>query len=238
MRRLVMRARIWLTHVICQLEELMYQIVRPAPYLAVALVLAACATGSTSPAAVAPAETTPSPVASAVATAQASPTPSATPTPSASPTAFTSKTYGYSLTVPAGWTIIQATAAWDGKGAPFHDVPQADQFVSPGSASAWFFGAPTTKDLAARLKESIAANATEHGNTCPPVPAFQDPIEIGGESGVLFGYDCGILINGALAVHNGVAYQFGFRDPAVHAAADPADQATFLGLLESVKFPD
>ena len=207
-----MCARIWLTHVIRQLEDLMYRIVRPAPYLAVAIVLAACASGSTSPATVAPAETTPSPVASAVATAQASPTPTTAPTPSASPSAFTSKTYGYSLTVPAGWTVIQATAAWDGKGSPFHDVPQADQFVSPGPASVWFLAAPTTKDLATRLKDSIAANAAEHGNTCPPVPAFQYPTEIGGEPGVLFGYDFRILINGALAVHNGVAYQFGFRD--------------------------
>ena len=115
--------------------------------------------------------------------------------PPASPTSFTSKTYGYSLTVPAGWTAIQATAAWDGKGAPFHDVPEADQFVGPAAASAWFFGAPTTKDLAARVKESIAANAAGHGNTCPPVPEIQDPIEIGGEPGILLGYNCGILIN-------------------------------------------
>jgi hypothetical protein len=235
-----MQARIWHTSVIGQMEELMYRIVRPAPFLAVALVVAACATASApSPAAVATVEATPSQVASPVVSAQAeSPSPAAAPTPSGSPTAFTSKTYGYSLTVPAGWTTIQATAAWNGKGAPFHDVPEADQFVSAGPASAWFFGAPTTKDLAARLKESIAANAAEHGNTCPPVPAFQDPIEIGGDPGVLFGYDCGILINGALAVHNGVAYQFGFRDPTIHAAKDPADRETFLALLESVKFPD
>jgi hypothetical protein len=140
--------------------------------------------------------------------------------------------------VPAGWTTIQATAAWDGKGAPFHDVPQADQFVSQSAASAWFFGAPTKKDLAARVQESIAANAAEHGATCPPVPAFQAPIKIGSEPGVLLGYDCGILINSAIAVHDGVVYLFGFRDPTVHAATSPADRETFLALLESVKFPD
>src|SRR5690348_17315067 len=90
-----------------------------------------------------PSPATPSPSASAASTASAS----------ASAALFTSKTYGYSLTPPAGWTTIQATAKWDGKGAPFHDVPEADQFVSTGPASAWFFGAPTTKDLKAQVAE-------------------------------------------------------------------------------------
>ena len=160
------------------------------------------------------------------------------PSASTAPTSFTSETYGYSLTVPAGWATIQATAKWDGKGAPVHDVPEADQFVGPAAASAWFFGAPTTKDLAGRVKESIAANAAEHGATCPPVPEIQDPIEIGGDPGMLVGYNCGILINTAITVHKGTAYLFGFRDPAVHAATDPKDRADFLALLESVRFPD
>jgi hypothetical protein len=151
--------------------------------------------------------------------------------------AFTSKTYGYSLTVPGDWKTIQATAAWNGKGAPFHDVPEADQFVGPPPASAWFFGAPTTKDLAARVKESIAANAAEHGNTCPPVPSVQEPIEIGGQPGVFLAFDCGILINNAITVHDGVAYLFGFRDPSVHAATSPKDRALFVDLLKSVTFP-
>jgi hypothetical protein len=180
-----------------------------------------------STASIEPSPATPSPSASAASTASAS----------ASAALFTSKTYGYSLTPPAGWTTIQATAKWDGKGAPFHDVPEADQFVSTGPASAWFFGAPTTKDLKAQVAETVTANATEHGDTCPPVPEFQDPIDIGGEPGVLLGFDCGILINSAVTVHDGVAYVFGFRDPSVHAAADPTDRATFLALLKSVTFP-
>ena len=154
------------------------------------------------------------------------------------PSAFTSMSYGYSLTLPAGWTSIQATAAWDGKGAPFHDVPEADQFVGPAAASAWFYGAPTTKDLAGRVKEMIAAQAAEHASTCPPVPEVKDPIKIGSEPGTWLGYDCGILIVNAIAVHDGHVYVFGFRDPAVHAATDPADRAAFLKILETVRFPD
>jgi hypothetical protein len=218
-------------------------VVRVATSLAAVLVFAACASGSTAPAssptAAASLVTVPSPVASTVATATPpTPAPSVAPSASSGSTKFTSKIYGYSLTVPAGWTIIQATAAWDGKGAPFHDVPQADQFVGPSAASAWFFGAPTTMDLAAKVKESIAANAAEHGNTCPAVPEVKDPIKIGSEPGTLLAWNCGILINSAIAVHKGTAYLFGFRDTAVHAATDPADRAAFLKLLQSVRFPD
>ncbi|MEA2538050.1 MAG: hypothetical protein QOF11_2284 [Chloroflexota bacterium] len=220
-----MRLRTLLTPVVAQLEEPIMNTLRAATYLAVTLVVAACAGGTPSAPASSP-------------TAPGS-TPTATKAgPSASPTSFTSKTYGYSLTVPAGWTVMQASAAWDGKGAPFHDVPEADQFVGPAAASAWFFGAPTTKDLKAKVNESIAANAASHGNTCPAVPDVQDPIQIGSEPGVLLGYNCGILINSGITVHKGIAYLFGFRDPAVHAATDPADRAAFLELLKSVQFPD
>ena len=222
----------------------MSNLIRSATFLAAAVVVAACASGSPSaPAssslAAASPGSSPSPRASA-ATSTPPVTPAATSAPSASTgsSAFTSKTYGYSLTVPAGWTVIQATAMWDGKGAPFHDVPEADQFVGPAAASAWFFGAPTKLDLAGKVKESIAANASEHANTCPAVPDVNDRIKIGGEPGVLLGYNCGILINSGIAVHKGRAYLFGFRDPAVHAATDPADRAAFLDLLRSVRYPD
>ena len=70
------------------------------------------------------------------------------------------------------------------------------------------------------------------------MPDVTDQITIGGDPGTLLAFDCGILINNAIAVHDGVAYLFGFRDPAVHAATDPTDRATFVMLLESVRFPD
>jgi hypothetical protein len=116
-------------------------------------------------------------------------------------------------------------------------VPQADQFVSPGPASAWALAAPTGKDLAGYVDERIAANAAGHSSTCPPTPDVQDPIDIGGGPGTLLGYNCGILINLAVAVHDGVGYLIGFRDPAVHAATDATDKQTLEGLLSSVEFP-
>ena len=224
----------------------MSKIGRAATSLAAMLVLVACTSASPAAPSSAPAVTaapsiavTASPVASVIAAtpAPATPAPSTAASPAAGPTSFTSPIYGYSLTVPAGWKVIPATAAWDGTGAPFHDVPEADQFIAPGGESAWFFGAPTTKDLAGRVKESIAANAAAHGNTCPAVPEINDPIKIGSEPGRLLGYNCGILINNGLSVHKGVAYQFGFRDTSIHAATYPPDRAVFLALLASVKYP-
>ena len=123
------------------------------------------------------------------------------------------------------------------QGAPFHDVPEADQFVGPPPASAWFFGAPTKKDLAARVKESHRRQRRRARQHLPAGAEVQDPIEIGGEPGMLLGFNCGILINNAITVHDGMAYLFGFRDPAVHAATDPNDRAVFLELLKSVTFP-
>ena len=221
---------------------------RPRPLLAAlaavtTLVFAACSSNTSAPA-TSPSAThaivpTPSPVASVVATAKpATPAPSVAPSAPAVPTKFTSTTYGYSLTVPAGWTVIQATAAWGGTGGPSHDAPQADQFVGPAGASVWALVAPTTKDLAGYVKESMAAVMKYHGDTCPAPPEAVDPIKIGGEPGTLLAWNCGILINIAPTVHKGTAYLFGFRDPAVHAATDPADRAAFLALLESVRFPD
>jgi hypothetical protein len=198
----------------------MLNIVRAAASLAAVLLLAGCAGGASSPA--------PSPTAAA----------SVAPSASTASTAVTSKTYGYSLTLPGGWTVIQATAAWDGGNEPSsHDVPQADQFVRPDGGSAWALVAPTTKDLKGYVQERIDVNAAGHSNTCPVVPDLQDPIKIGSEAATLLAYDCGILINLAVAVHEGKGYLFGFRDTAVHAATDPADRADFLALLASVEFP-
>ena len=140
------------------------------------------------------------------------------------------------MTLPAGWTPHQATKAWDGTGTPFHDVPEADQFVGPGSASAWFFGAPTSKALAARVKESIDANAAEHASTCPPVPDVT-AYHRRGDPGTMLGFDRGFCQQ---RHHRpkGKSYLFGFPNPAVHVVTDPTDRALFVKLLESVQFPD
>lgn len=166
---------------------------------------------------------------------EASATPTATPT---GPTSFTSNTYGYSLMLPAGWTALQASQPWDGTSAISSDSPQVDRFQSLASASSTGVAAPFAQALPALTTALIAATAREHGDTCPSPPESQDPITIGGDPGMLVAWDCGILINIAVTIHNGVGYQFLLRDPAVQASTDAADRAVFLAMLASVQFPD
>jgi hypothetical protein len=221
----------------------MPNLVRAASCLAAALVFAACTGGSSAPppsSPVLPASpaTTP-PEASAMATTSpATAASTAKPSASTGPTSFTSTTYEYSLTLPDGWKVVEASAPWDGTGAPAFAAPEQDKFAGPTAATAAGLAAPTTQDLAGYVRERIAAIFKDHGDTCPPVPEIKDPIEIGGEPGMLLGWDCGILINNAVTVHEGVGYMFGLRDPGIHAASYPGDRAIFMELLKSVRFPD
>jgi len=161
------------------------------------------------------------------------------PTPSLSPrVTFASQTYGYSVTLPKGWTAFQASAQWDGKGSPGSEDVVADQFIGLTAADVWAFAAPTTKSLGAYERATITGTLKDHGEDCPPRPAAQRPIQIGGQPGTLLEWDCGLLINQAVAVHNGVGYFFGLRDPSVHAASDARDRKLFLRLLDSVQFAD
>ena len=152
---------------------------------------------------------------------------------------FKSATYGYSLTPPSGWTTtVQASEAWDGLAAYSHESPVADQIIGPATASAWATAAPTDKDLAAYTTQMIEATARDHADTCPSQPESQETVKIGNDPGALTSWNCGILINLAVAVHNGRAYIFGFRDPAINAATDAGARSTFVSMLKSVRFPD
>jgi hypothetical protein len=164
--------------------------------------------------------------------------PAASQLASPTPVSFSSETYGYTLTLPERWSSVQAKKPWDGKSALSSDSDEVDQFVGTYNASSWAVAARSKQSLAAYTAAMIAANARDHGDTCPAKPEARQPITVGGDPGILLAYNCGILINLAAAVHHGVGYQFGFRDPTVNAASDPADQAAFLAILESTHLPD
>jgi hypothetical protein len=202
--------------------------VGPAAPILAAVVLAACGSTSPEPSAAPAASSSTAPAAASAAPVVEAPTTSG-------PTSFNSKVYGYSVTVPAGWASVEARRPWDGKGSPGHDAPEADQWVSPGPSSAWAMAAPSAMSLASYTRRVIADTFTYHGNNCPKKPAAKDPVTIGGSPGTLLAWNCGILINIGVMVHSGVAYAFGFRDPAVHAASDATDRSTFIALLESVR---
>lgn len=164
--------------------------------------------------------------------------PTPTPTATASPSTFTSRLYAYSISVPPGWTATWSMSRWDGSGAPDIQGLVNDNFVSSGTSAMIAAAAPTSKDLATYTADGIAAAYEVHKDTCPNAnhPDSVESITIGGEPGELESIDCGMLINIAYTVHNGQGYRFTFRDPAVHAATDSADKATFLAMLASVQF--
>lgn len=158
---------------------------------------------------------------------------------SSAPGVFASTLYPYSITLPDGWGATPAKEAWNGTGAPAIDDPGMDVFLPPGSVIAiGAFGAAarTTSKLADWVGYGIRISAMIHSTTCPATPDSQMPVTIGGQPGTLVAWNCGILINTAYAVVNGYGYRFGFRDPAVQAATDPTDEATFTTMLGSVVF--
>lgn len=200
----------------------------------VALVaLAACSGGSGTPSAPASVPVTPGAIQAATPAATAKPAVTA-----ASSVTFTSPLYGYTITLPVGWAAGAAMLPWDGKSAPSHDDPTVDKFGGPPSATAWAHAAPVTVDLDRFVQDNIAWTLRDHGDTCPATaPEKTEPIEIGGEPGMLLSWNCGILINQALLVRDGAGFVFVMRDFAVPAATDPADRALFESLLNAVSLP-
>jgi hypothetical protein len=211
--------------------------------LTLVIALAACTTGE-SPAPPPSASVSRSAAAAASAVdrsaspaAPATPAPTAVPTPATVPTAFTSRTYGYALTVPAGWIAIQASRTWDGISAVSHDSAEVDQFVMSDARAASGLAAPTSGDTKALVSKTISDTAKYHGDTCKPGATLQAPVKVGSQPGILLAFDCGILINNAVVVANGIGYTFLFRDRSVHSPTDAADQAIFEAVLRSVRLP-
>ena len=168
-------------------------------------------------------------------------TPRATPASStaATPVNFTSLLYGYSITLPAGWNVGAAMLRWDGASSPGHDNGSVDKFVSPATVSAWGYAGQVTVDLDQFVANNIAWLVRDHGDTCPATaPETTEPIQIGGEAGVLLSWNCGILINEALIIRKGRGFVFVMRDLGVQAATDPEDRAILGSLLDSVTFAD
>lgn len=161
-----------------------------------------------------------------------------TPTaPQATLSVFTSAQYGYTLVLPAGWSSKAATARWDGDSIIHSDAPNVDQFYAAGVAGSWASAASYPGTLTSYVAKTIADTAKYHGTTCTAPPEAQLSIAFGEEPGTLLQFNCRILINIAVTVHDGVGYSFGFRDPTVHAAVDQADQAVFEAILASTQFP-
>jgi hypothetical protein len=148
---------------------------------------------------------------------------------------FTSRHYGYTETLPAGWRLArQATRRWHGTGGPGYDRPVVDLFAGPRGVAAWAIAAPTTKNLAAYTSATIRASRAAH--PCSP-PQTNQAITIGGAPARLLGMQCpagsGFLVEIAVTVHHGTGFIFASQNQ--NGATAPTDRAAFRKFLAGIR---
>jgi hypothetical protein len=160
--------------------------------------------------------------------------PTSSPTPT--PTVFRSPLYGYSIVVPDQWKATPAVVRWDGKSAPSLG-PNVDQVAGPHLIVLGYAG-PYAGNLTAFVQEQIAASARDHSDTCPSnALQLNQPTTIGGQPGVLLGFNCGARIDQVITVHDGVGYAFTIRDAAFSPTLDPTDFSIAQSMIDSLIFP-
>ena len=176
-------------------------------------------------------------------TAGASPTHSpalAASTPAAART-FTSRHYGYTEALPAGWRLVtQAKQQWDGNGAPGDGDSVVDLYVGSGGVEAWVYAAPTKENLAAYAITTVRVAGAVHG--CPAVPQTNQAITIGGAPARLLETQCpaltSFLVELAVTVHHGIGFVFGSQNPSGEVPTDQrADRAAFRNFLAGIRLP-
>ena len=163
--------------------------------------------------------------------------PARSPAATAPARMFTSRHYGYTEALPAGWTGGQATQRWDGTGAPGDEDSVVDLFHGPGGLEAWAIAAPTKEDLAAYTTTTTRAAAALH--PCPATPQTDQAITIGGAPAQLLSMQCppgsGFLVEVAVAIHDGTAFVFASQNPS-GTSSQSADRAAFRTFLASIRF--
>ena len=164
----------------------------------------------------------------------------AKPGPAPATTRFTSREYGYTGALPAGWRSGgPARQRWDGTGSPADTDPTVDLFLGPGGVEAWVYAAPTRQSLTAYTAATI--RAAHAGHPCPAVPQTTQAITIGGAPARLLGMQCpagsGFLVETAVTIHHGTAFVFASQNPSGNAPADQRpDRAAFRKFLAGIRF--
>ena len=150
----------------------------------------------------------------------------------------TSRHYGYTETLPAGWRpATQATQRWNGKGAPADMSNVVDLFIGPSQVEAWAIATPTRENLAAYTSATIRASAA--GHSCS-APRTDQAVTIGGAPARLLGLHCPahsrFLVEIAVTVHHGTAYVFSSQNPTATTATNrAADRAAFRNFLAGIR---
>ena len=148
---------------------------------------------------------------------------------------FTSRHYGYTEALPAGWRFPrQATQQWDGMGAPADTDSVVDHFQGPGGVEAWAYAAPTKENLATYTRTTTRAAAAAH--PCPAIPQTNQAIEIGGVPGRLLGMQCpphsGFLVELAVIIRHGTAFVFASQN---RTGTTTGDRAAFRKFLAGIR---
>jgi hypothetical protein len=152
---------------------------------------------------------------------------------------ITSRHYGYTEALPAGWRLVtQAKQQWDGNGAPGDGDSVVDLYVGPGGVEAWVYAAPTKENLAAYAITTVRVAGAVHD--CPAVPQTNQAITVGGAPGRLLDTQCpaltSFLVELAVTVHHGIGFVFGSQNPSGTAPGDwPADRAAFRDFLAGIR---
>ena len=151
----------------------------------------------------------------------------------------TSRHYGYTETLPAGWRLAtQASRRWNGRGAPGDGDSVVDLFKGPGGVDAWVVAAPTNQNLAAYASRTVRVAGAVH--SCPKVPQSSRAITIGGTPGRLLDTQCpagsGFLVELAVTIRHGIGFVIGSQNPSGEVPNDqPADRAAFRNFLAGIR---
>ena len=144
---------------------------------------------------------------------------------------FSSRLYGYTAALPAGWAA-QPGQRWSGLGAP----GPVDVFRGLPYVAAWAFAVPRPTNPAAY---ATAITRTAAQLPCPAAPQTSQAITIGGVPTRLIGMRCpapgGVLMLTALTTGGRSALVVMFEDVSGIVSAERPDRAAFRELLANIR---
>lgn len=144
---------------------------------------------------------------------------------------FTSRLYGYTVVLPAGWSA-QPGQRWSGTGAP----SPVDVFRGQPYVAAWAFAVPRPVSPATY---PTAITQTAAQLPCPAAPQTSQAITISGVPAVLIGMRCpahgGALLLTAVTTRGRPTLVIMFEDSSGIWSAERADRAAFREFLAGIR---
>jgi hypothetical protein len=144
---------------------------------------------------------------------------------------FTSRLYGYTAALPAGWSAQQGQH-WGGTGAP----GPVDVFRGQPNVAAWAFAVPRPASPAAY---ATAITRTAAQLPCPTALQPSQAVTIGGVPAVLIGMRCpaqgGVLMLTAVTIRGQSTLVITFEDSSGISSAEQVDRAAFRQFLAGIR---